>query len=677
MPKPPYNSLMSPLATKMIPHEHPRLFGPRSRLQELAREHAEAYARTVKIARATPLTPERPIHTDFGANCGRMSKLISMALVAAVEQDAKLSREAIGLIFEWYVDQPLQIGHTPFGSDVAIGAIVYDFCHEHWTPEERERWQKYFFATRDANVDEEQGPFHDGWWGYKNWGLILGCLAVMYETEKELFMLNGIDRDFRLNAAECLKLAGNGGGYAEGFYVFYYIFEWLVACEAMRWCTGADYYAFVPEFYKQRAIAQMFETYPGIRERGSRRFICVGDGRGRTFKLERDRAFVAQRILAAYWRNDPAHQAVAAFNAKQPRVGADEYSYMDVLFNDTSIKKGNLKKFKLSHYSPGPGYVYARSSWDEDATYLFFKCGKRYTAHQHLDVGHFYIYKHEELAAEGGHYDSFGALHDTNFYLRTIAHNAMLVYDPGEKFEFIRGYTGETGNDGGQAYPWPGTCFRHNGDGWDPDQWRRHPELGDIADMLAFEDQGAYVYTAGDCTRAYSNRKLGFFTRQIVFLRPNTIVVFDRVRAKKPEFKKTWLLHTIKPPEAPAPGNLVVTNGKGRLFVQTVLPVSAQVKLNQGDDLYRYNGGNYPPKLKFLPEAECRIEISPARPAQVDYFLHVLSAADASVASVPQGSAKIGRDAITLTLGGAAITFLTGRVGGSITIKGRRRKLAT
>ena len=38
-------------------------------------------------------------------------------------------------------------------------------------------------------------------------------------------------------------MSGDGGGYPEGFYVNYYMHHWLLACEAMRICTGADWLA--------------------------------------------------------------------------------------------------------------------------------------------------------------------------------------------------------------------------------------------------------------------------------------------------------------------------------------------------------------------------------------------------------------------------------------------------
>jgi len=54
----------------------------------------------------------------------------------------------------------------------------------------------------------------------------------------------------------------------------------------------------------------------------------------------------------------------------------------------------------------------------------------------------------------------------------------------------------------------------------------------------------------GDATRSYSPHKLDQFTRQLVYLRPEVFVVFDRVVSTKAEFPKRWLLHTN---DMPAP----------------------------------------------------------------------------------------------------------------------------
>jgi heparin/heparan-sulfate lyase len=366
-----------------------------------------------------------------------------------------------------------------------------------------------------------------------------------------------------------------------------------------------------------------------------------------------------------YLREDPAHQVVHAFNEITPRSSVGVYAYKDFLWRDTSVKKGDLKSFRLSHISPGPGYVYARSSWDEDATYFFFKCGDRYTAHQHLDVGNFLIYKYEELVGDGGHYDSFGSEHDVNYHLRSIAHNTMLIHDPSETWPGIRAGA-VTGNDGGQAHNWP----HHNGAVSDLNVWQEGKHLYDIADILAFQDQGLYLYVAGDCTRAYSPKKLDYFTRQIVFLRPNTFVIFDRVKSRNPDFKKTWLLQAMKTPVKATP-QLMVTNGQGRLFIQTLLPSDPQVRFATGSELYSYDGKAYPPRRAKGPAPECRIEISPSEPASVDYFLHVLTATDADVASVKPANVQMTDQEVSVTIGETAVTFTTAEVGGYIQLSGR------
>jgi heparin/heparan-sulfate lyase len=652
-----------------IPKTHPRLFGNRERLQQLAKDRKEAYRRMATIARERNLREEGD--KEFHRQVSHHSKLISMALVAAIEEDAKLSRACVDFVLTNYIDQPIRTGHVTFGADVALCAIAYDLCHAAWTDAERQRFYKYFHRTHDENLTEEISTFHNGWYGYKNWGFGLACLAVYHEDPRGHELLAGLDDEYRTRAAPALELSGEGGGFAEGFYVYYWLYQWLFFCECARLCAGMDYYKLAPKFFSQAAIAQMFETYPGIKEFGTRHSICIGDGRGRFFKVERDRALSCRRILVNYYRDDPAHQAVHAHNLAT-KMGAEELAYQEFLWFDPTVKAGDLNAFKLSHFSSGPGYVYARSSWKDDAAYLFFKCGKRFTAHQHLDVAHFYIYKNEELAGEGGHYDTFGGVHDTQYTIRTIAHNSILVHDPDERFQTgIRSYKGPPANDGGQAYPpfkFPSppvvqdeikTWFdrpRHNWGAWDPIEWYRHREKFDIAEMLAFEERGDYVYMAGDCSRAYSAKKLDHFTRQIVFIRPGTFVIFDRVKSTKPEFKKKWLLQAMKVPQKTS-SHLIVTNGNGRLFVQTLLPANPEVKLVSGAELYRYDGGEYLTTLDTGACAECRVEISPSAPAREDFFLHVLTTTDAKVDSVAPGKVSSNANEITVEAGGKKIVF--------------------
>lgn len=638
-----------------VPRSHPRLLGSRERLQQLARERPEAYERVVSVARQRDADPH--------------SKIVSLALVTAIEQDRELGRDAISRVMR-LIRGPIRKGHVPFGHDLARCALVYDLCHEYWSDDERQAFHKYMNATVDANVNSETHVFHNGWYAYKNWGIGMACYATFHENPRAGSILRDLEADYVSRAAPALELAGDGGGWAEGYYVNYWLYEWLFFCEAARWCEGVDYYALAPHFYRQRAIASMFETYPGIGIYNSRRSIPIGDGGGRAFGGDRDKVLSARRILVNFFRDDPDHTAVHAFNERTPRSSVGVYAYKDLLWRDTTVPSGDISQFRLSHYSPGPGYVYARSSWDEDATYFFFKCGDRFTAHQHLDVGNFLIFKHEELVGDGGHYDGFGTRHDVNYHLRSIAHNVILVHDPSETWPAIR--AGEvTGNDGGQAHDWR----HHNGAVPDPDAWYQDRDDYDIGDMTAVEDQGDYLYVAGDCSRAYSPKKLKQWLRQIVYLRPDCFVVLDRVVATDKKFQKTWLLQAMKRPDE-RDGQLVVTHGKGRLFVQRLLPEQAQVRLVAGRQLYSYDDQSFPPSQLTGAAPECRVEISPAQQREEDWFLHVLTATDATVERVPQAIVREDQETIQVEVDGTRISFNRQGPGGIISQNGETRDLA-
>ncbi len=514
----------APTGSHAVSTEHPRLLGSRARLQDLARQQPQVYQRVEQVARVE--------------KADEHSKIVSLSLVSAIEQDRALGRQAIELAKQT-IRAPIKTGHDTFGHDLARCAIAYDLCYEYWTEEERAAFHDYMNRTVDANVNSETHVFHNAWYGYKNWGFGLACYATFYENPRAVEILRTLEQDYLTRAAPALELAGAGGGWAEGYYINYWLYEWLFFCESARWCEGVDYYAAAPGFYRARAVASMFETYPGIGTYGSRRSIPMGDGGGRTFGGDRDKILSARRMLVNFFREDPDHQAVQRFNESTPRSSVGAYAYKDLLWRDPTVASAELKDFRLSHFSAGPGYVYARSSWDEDATYFFFKCGNRFTAHQHLDVGNFLVYRHEELIGDGGHYDGFGTRHDVNYHLRTVAHNAVLIYDPAEKWPSIRSGN-VTGNDGGQSHNWP----HHNGAVADPAGWEKDRNLYEIGKITAFADHNDYLYVAGDCSRAYSPKKLDYWTRQIVYVRPGTFVVFDRVATTRPELAKTWLLQS-------------------------------------------------------------------------------------------------------------------------------------
>ena len=606
---------------RVVSKDHPRLFGTVAELKKIAEQRPQEYQRMKAVA----LNPKS----------GDYYRMMSIALVNAIEPDPTLAREAVDMAMK-RINAPIVTGHTPFGSILAYCGIVYDYCYNQWTPEERQKFIDYLNLTVATNVNEERSVFHNGWYGYKNWGYGIGAYATYHENPNAPKILHAIEQEFVNRAAPALELSGAGGGFAEGYYINYWIYEWVVFCDVALRCEGVDYFAMAPQFFNYRAIAGMFEMFPRIETNGSRRAIPMGDGGKLGLGGERDKTLNSRRILASHFRDDPAHQAVFTFDEGTPVSSIDVNAYKDFLWRDPSISKVDLSKFKLSHYSSGPGHVYARSSWENDATYFFFKCGNRYTAHQHLDNGHFIIYKEGELTEDGGHYDGYGStIHDVNYHLRTIAHNTIRVIDPNESWALPGGGSIRSGkvtaNDGGQHH----NLHLPNGGALDVNEWNMHKELLEIGKIHTFEEKGDFIFIKADCSKSYSSKKLERFVRQIVYLRPGTFIIVDEVRIKNPSFKTIWNLQAMKKPEKTPNGLWTWRNGNGRLFVQTLLPEQTHVELFCGDDIYTINGINYMPIKENGPAPECRMEISPVI-AKSDYlFVHVLQATEAGIKQVP------------------------------------------
>jgi hypothetical protein len=115
-----------------VPVEHPRLLGSRAYLQSLATSRADAYKRVVSVAREQKADDH--------------AKMISMALVCAIEKDRALGKSAVRMAMK-YVTGPIKKGHVPFAHDLARCAIVYDLCHECWTADERAQFHAYMNQT--------------------------------------------------------------------------------------------------------------------------------------------------------------------------------------------------------------------------------------------------------------------------------------------------------------------------------------------------------------------------------------------------------------------------------------------------------------------------------------------------------------------------------------------------
>jgi hypothetical protein len=334
---------------------------------------------------------------------------------------------------------------------------------------------------------------------------------------------------------------------------------------------------------------------------------------------------------------------------------------------------------------PGIGHVVLRDGWGPDSTWIEFTSGPYFAKHDHLDTNHFVIYRKGQLALDtGADYTDTESPHYLNYYRRTVAHNTLLVYRPGETF-----FWGENlwpaANDGGQRMD----SSRFWNSVRSLEDWRRTRDLWDRGRIEAFEPVGgAYTYVRADGTGAYQPSKLERFVRHLVWLpQPRVLLVLDRVRSSDPSYRKAWLLHGVSQPRVEgggAPQSVgqggtsyaaasVVTfeDGGGRLRVHSLLPAEREVVVRGGpgwefwtpgdergggwgsgqnwpldppeggplpDDPYlkkmwqTFWGGDMarlsPSNRRAVVPGAWRMEVSPRAAARDDVFLHVLEVGD-------------------------------------------------
>ncbi|HEX3251337.1 MAG TPA: heparinase II/III family protein [Pyrinomonadaceae bacterium] len=411
------------------------------------------------------------------------------------------------------------------------------------------------------------------------------------------------------------------------------------------------------------------------------------------------------------------------------RVAITQFLWDDPNVTPRNPADSTSAEIARAYFFRGIGHLVMRDGFGPDSTWIQFNSGPYLGKHDHLDQNHFVIYHKGYLATESGaDYTDTESPHYLNYYRRTIAHNSMLVYQTGEKFFWAENLW-PAANDGGQRMDssryWNTVRSREDFERT-RDLWATgHMEVTDIRD-------GSYVYARGNATNAYQPSKMERFTREVAYTPANNVlVIFDRVRTTDPSLRKVWLLHGVGKPvvtaaakskdvghggtEYPNAATFTYEDGNGRLRVHSLLPREREVVTRGGPGWEFWtpgdefggawgSGKNWPldpaaggplptdPYLrkmwktfwgddfeKLLPSntravvpAAWRVEVSPAKPAPEDFFLHVLEIGDKGDPRAPKVELVDGVNLIGALIEGGTVTlFATGEgvvIEGEVTI---------
>lgn len=319
--------------------------------------------------------------------------------------------------------------------------------------------------------------------------------------------------------------------------------------------------------------------------------------------------------LAHLNRSDPLAGPMREWLATSsvPQMSQGFERVYDFLYDDPAATRVPLASLATAYFGSGTGHLFTRSSWDTDATWLGFNMGPYTESHAHQDQLSLLVFNDSLQAYDANVESHSGIVQDTR------AHNLVRIERAG---------TVVPQREGGRA------------------------------SVLALADTAAFTYAAADATAVYgATSGVVNAQREIVYLKPDVVVVYDRVDAGAGS-NLVWQLNA---PRAPVVSGATTTfGGADDLVMRPIAPAGASattVALAPSFDGEAFAGGY-------------RRELAVPAGGQVE-FLTVLSV-DGAVSDAV-ASNTVGADGVRITLAGggeALVRFNQASSGGSLTLSG-------
>jgi hypothetical protein len=577
------------------------------------------------------------------------------------------------------------------GADIAL---VYDWCYDLLTPEQRTNMVAWMNGWAVANRWGSPDAFvyaDPGWgnyWPRYTYSFALIGIACWGDNDRAEEWLDEY-RHTRLGAFDIPKIQHiPGGGWPEGP-----VYDWIAnrpflkGLEAWRVAMGENIFESAP-WYRDRLGDLLLRRWPGVTNEWStvyHPYPATGDSERNRSALGAYERTIAW-IVASRFPDDPRADELRAYLSAPPaNFTATFMADEEFLWGHPHPDGAAVAPQTVLHHAHSLGTVYARSGWpsgaadtNASATHLIFQCGDHYSYHQHLEQNSLTLFRERDLLVDSGVYSGDGlSYHDRNYYVRTIAHNTLIVYNPTETFHNAR--PDATSNDGGQRDFHPASRAPQT-----VDQFLTFSNQYETGDILRMADRPLYTYVLGDATAAYNNpdynqstlsaaysgnvAKVSRFLREVAYLRPlvhnrpsdlnqDAVILLDRVAVTQPQFSGSntkLLFHVLNQPTVSGVSTTAVSAGEtvigtptfahadvdhARLYIQPLAPAARNLRIVGGrgekafwvfDDNYdwHFNPSSPQPRpvneFESIPYGEWRMELEPADSELEHVFLTFL-----------------------------------------------------
>ena len=512
----------SPLPT--YPTEHPRIYlGPaRARL---------AAALAEPTAAAATFRSKVDAWTN-GADLWGFQAW-NAALLGQLTGDARYCTRAIAEVEHQVSDAeaaiargaaPLVASDSYLGIGEMIGdlALVYDWCFDQVTAEQRTRWLDYanqavwnVWHPDDATWGPWSGwsidnPSNNYYYSFLRATMLLGLATKGERSEADGWIAQFRDAKIlgELVPTFDADLVGGasreGTGYGVAMRRLFELYDWWQATTGERLATRTQH-------TRASLLAFMHQVLPTLD-----RVAPTGDqSRDSTASLFDYHRNYLQELVSLFPSDPLAGRARSLLaSSSVPEMTSSFMAAYDFIYDNAAVEPHPFDELATTYYAPGIGELYMRSGWDRHATWVNLIAGPYTESHAHQDQGSLLVYKDGWLA-----YDPVVDSH-SGLDQRTTAHGLVRIDRAGAPLHQVADTTSQL-------------LALHRGDGW--------------------------TYASADLTNAYDgDPAVQLVQRELVYVAPDVVVVFDRVRTSS-DTTQTWQLAS---PAAPAvSGNLATFTG--------------------------------------------------------------------------------------------------------------------
>ena len=265
-----------------------------------------------------------------------------------------------------------------------------------------------------------------------------------------------------------------------------------------------------------------------------------------------------------------------------------------------------LADLATDYHASGIGEVYSRSGWDKGATWVNLIAGPYTESHAHQDQGSLMIFKGGWLAYDANVSSRSGLGQDTT------AHSVIRLTKDGSTIKQV---------------------------------------ASTMSSLVALHQGADYLHAAADVTAAYKNNAaVQLVQRELVYLKPDVIVVYDRVKTSSGT-TQIWQLPTPVQPSISGSTATMASAGHS-LKVQRLQPADAAMSTFSFASGSDFTGG-------------FRLDQQVAGGDQ--RYLHVLSLDNAAATVTASGA-----NGVTVSFGGrtATVTFNRDTAGATLVLDG-------